>query len=125
MVATTQENVPNVVDLSGAQTDAKDQQNILALSGDGKIKKLMVFEATVNFASAADGVGETVQITGANGVALGDVVIGVSIGLDLQDMILTGYVQAANVIEVRLQNESTNTVDLASTTVRVVVADVT
>ncbi len=125
MVATTEENVPNVVSLTGAQTDAKDQQNVLALSGDGKIKKIMVFEATVDFASAADGVGETVQITGANGVALGDVVIGVSIGLDLEDMILTAYVQATDVIEVRLQNESTATVNLASTTVRVVVADVT
>lgn len=125
MPAASEENVPNVVNLTGSQTNAKEQQNILALSGDGKIKKLMVFEVTIDFASAADGVGETVQITGANGVELGDVVLGVSIGIDLEDMILTAYVQADNVIEVRLQNESTSTVNLASTTVRVVVADVT
>lgn len=125
MPATTEEKVPNDASLTGAQTAAKDQQNIFSLTAAGKIKKIMAFEATVDFASAADGVGETVQITGANGVELGDVVLGVSIAIDLEDMILTAYVQADNVIEIRLQNESTSTVNLASTTVRVVVADVT
>ena len=84
----------------------------------------MHFTATVDFASAADGVGETIQITGCNGVALGDIVT-VSLEVDMEDMILTGYVQAANIVEVRLQNESTNTVNLAATTLHIIVEDVT
>ena len=125
MVAVSKAVDPNKVDLRYGHTDAKEQQNDIALTAKGEVKKLMYFEATVDFASAADGVGETVQLTGCNGVALGDVVIGVSISVDLQDMMLTGYVQAANVIEIRLQNESGSTVDLGSATVRVVVADAT
>ena len=125
MVAALNAIYPNTMNLAYGHTDAKEQQNNLAMTAQGSVKKLLYFTATVNFASAADGVGETVAITGCNGVSLGDVVIGVSIALDLQDMMLTGYVSADNVIEVRLQNESTNTVDLASTTVTVIVADVT
>jgi hypothetical protein len=53
--------------------------------------------------------------------ALGDFVQ-VSFSLDLQDMVLTGYVSAADTVEYRLQNESTGTVDLASGTIRVRVA---
>ena len=125
MVAVSKAVSPNKINLAYGHTDAKEQQNNIAVTAQGNVKKLSYFEATVDFASAADGVGETVQLTGCNGVSLGDAVIAVSLGLDLQDMILTAYVQADTVIELRLQNESTGTVNLASTTVRVVVADVT
>lgn len=77
--------------------------------------------ATFDAASHLDGAGETVSITVA-GAALGDFVIP-SMGVDLQDMMLTGYVQAADTVEVRLQNESGSTVDLASTTLKVLVID--
>jgi hypothetical protein len=53
---------------------------------------------------------------------LGDIVLGVSFGVDLAGVNVTAYVSAANVVTLRLQNESTATVDLASTTVDVVVA---
>jgi len=125
MVAVSKAVEPNSIDLRYGHTTAKEQQNNLAVSAKGEVKKNLYFEATVDFASAVDGAGETVQLTGCNGVALGDVVVGVSISVDLQDMMLTAYVQAANVIELRLQNESGSTVDLGSATVRVVVADVT
>ncbi len=75
--------------------------------------------ATVTFdpASLADGAGETKQVT-VTGAALGDYVL-VSAPYDLQDISVTGYVQAANTVEIRVQNESTATVDLASGTWRV------
>ena len=125
MVAVSTAIDTNGNDLSYGHTDAKEYQNLIAMTAEGVAKNIKYYEATVNFASAADGVGETVQLTGCSGVSLGDIILGVSISVDLADMMLTGYVQADNVIEIRLQNESTNTVDLASATVRVAVLDVT
>jgi hypothetical protein len=49
-------------------------------------------------------------------------VIGCSIAVDAVGLIIEGYVSAAGVVTLRVQNESGSTVDLASTTVRVVVA---
>jgi len=76
--------------------------------------------ATLNAGSLADGAGETDDIT-VPGVALGDMVIGASLGVDLVGLTVTGYVSAANTVKFRIQNESTATVDLASTTLRLVV----
>jgi hypothetical protein len=69
---------------------------------------------TLDFASAADGVGETLQIT-VTGAALGDVAM-VAAPVDLEDVIVTAYVQAADTVDVRMQNESGSTLDLASGT---------
>lgn len=80
-------------------------------------------ETGVNLASLADGAGSSTTIT-VNGVALGDVVLGVAFGVDLSGMTVTAYVSAANTVTVRAQNESAGAVDLASTTVTLVVAKV-
>jgi len=84
------------------------------------LQKIVYKEATVNPGSLADGVGETVQITGVTGANLGDFVL-VSAPYDLQDITVTGYVQATDVVEIRLQNEGAATVDLASGTWRILV----
>jgi len=76
--------------------------------------------ATLDAGSLADGVGET-ETVAVPGVALGDIVLGVSINVDLVDMTLTGYVQAANAVELRLQNESGAAPDLASATIKILV----
>lgn len=76
--------------------------------------------ATLNPGSLADGVGETDDVT-VPGVALGDMVIGASLGVDLVGITVTGYVSAANTVKFRIQNESGSTVDLASSTLRIVV----
>lgn len=120
MVAATTATAPNEVDKSYGHTDAKEHQNVLAATANGEVKRRMVFTATHDFASLVDGAGETAEITGCNGAALGDPV-SVGFSLDLQDMLLTGYVSAANVIQVRLQNESTATVNLGSGTLTCVV----
>jgi len=76
--------------------------------------------ATLNAGSLADGVGETDDVT-VSGVALGDMVIGASLGVDLVGLTVTGYVSAANTVKFRIQNESGSTVDLASSTLRIVI----
>ena len=75
---------------------------------------------TLNPGSLADGAGETDDVT-VPGVALGDMVIGASLGVDLVGLTVTGYVSAANTVKFRIQNESGSTVDLASSTMRIVV----
>jgi hypothetical protein len=77
--------------------------------------------ATVDVASLFDGAGATSSVTVA-GAALGDPVL-VGFGVDLVDMTVTAYVSAANTVEIRVQNESGSTADLASTTVTVFVID--
>lgn len=76
-----------------------------------------IFSATYDPASLADGVGATTTVA-APGAALGDSCIA-SFSLDLQGILTTCYISAANVASVRFQNETTGTLDLASGTLRV------
>lgn len=77
------------------------------------------FTATVDPVSLADGVGATVNVTAATGsmvgAALGDSVE-FGAGVDLAGITVTAYVSAADTVTIRLQNESTGTLDLASST---------
>lgn len=73
---------------------------------------------TWNPASIADGDSETFQMTGVTGAALGDFVLA-SFSLDLQDLSLTAYVQAAGVVEAVLQNNTGGAVNLDSGTLTV------
>lgn len=77
----------------------------------------VVAKASVDVGNLADGAGETLTIT-VPGAALGDACVA-SLGVDLQDMTVNCYVQAANAVEVRVQNESGGAINLASTTLRV------
>ena len=75
---------------------------------------------TLDAGSLVDGAGETDDVTVA-GVALGDMVLGASLSVDLVGLIVTGYVSAANTVKFRIQNESGLTVNLASATMEIVV----
>jgi len=75
---------------------------------------------TWNPGSLADGVGETSAPITVTDAKLGDFVW-VSAPYDLQDMIVTGYVQAADTVEIRIQNETGGVIDLASGTWKVLV----
>ena len=86
----------------------------------GIFNETWVVKATLNAGSLSDGAGETDDVT-VPGVALGDMVIGASLGVDLVGLTVTGYVSAANTVKFRVQNESGSTVDLASSTLRIVV----
>ena len=76
--------------------------------------------ATLNASSLSDGVGETNTIA-VPGVALGDIVMNISMGVDVSGISITTYVSAANTVSIRFQNESGGALDLASTTVKCVV----
>lgn len=87
----------------------------------GAFSEMFFVSATLDSASTIDAAGETNTVA-VPGVQLGDIVLGVSFGVDLVDLTVTAYVQAANAVEVRIQNESGATVDLASTTIKLVIA---
>lgn len=72
--------------------------------------------ATYNPASLADGAGATTTVT-VTGAALGDFAVA-SFSLDLQGIMVTAYVSAADTVSVRFQNETGGTIDLASGTLR-------
>jgi len=76
--------------------------------------------ATLNASSLLDTAGETNTIA-VPGVKLGDIVLNISMGVDVSGISVTPYVSAADVVSIRFQNESGGTLDLASTTVRCVV----
>lgn len=67
--------------------------------------------------SLADGAGVTTTIAVA-GAVLGDFAL-VSFSLDLQGIVVTSYVSAANTVAIRFQNESGGVLDIASGTLRV------
>ena len=75
---------------------------------------------TLDAGNLVDGAGETDDVTVA-GVALGDMVIGASLGVDLVGLTVTGYVSAANTVKFRIQNESGSTADLASATMDIII----
>lgn len=77
---------------------------------------VICFKGTLNEPSVADGVGDTATIA-VPGAKLGDFVL-VSMGVDVAGISVTGYVSATDVVSIRFQNESTGTLDLASTTVK-------
>ena len=81
-----------------------------------------VTETALNFANAATGSGTfaTVDLT-VPGVALGDMVIGLSMGVDTVDAAVVGAVTAANTVTLTLLNNTAGAVDLASTTCKFLV----
>lgn len=76
--------------------------------------------ATYDPASLADGEGVTTTVT-VTGAALGDYVDQLSFSLDLQGILNTAWVSAADTVSVRFQNETGGPIDLGSGTIRVLV----
>lgn len=70
-------------------------------------------------ANLVDGAGESKDVT-VTGAALGDFAVA-SLGVDLQGITISAAVKTTNTVTVRLQNESGGALDLASSTVRVLV----
>ena len=86
----------------------------------GMFSDTWVVTATLDAGSLVDGAGETDTVA-VPGVALGDMVLGVSFAVSEAGMSVTAYVSAANTVSIRVQNESGSTVDLASCKIRLVV----
>lgn len=88
----------------------------------GIYNEMWTVSATVDFGNAATGSGTfaSSDVT-VPGVALGDVVIGISAGVDTVDAVIGGAVTAANTVTLTLLNNTSGAVDLASTTVKFIV----
>lgn len=70
--------------------------------------------------SVADG-DEAVDTIALTGVALGDIVMGVSCSVDVVDLVITAAVTAADEVTVSLANNTGGPLDLASATFKVLV----
>lgn len=81
---------------------------------------LFTYVGTQDVASLVDAAGASQSIT-VPGVALGDMVLGVSMGVSTAGITVTANVTAADTVIVRFQNESGGTLDLASTTIRLLI----
>jgi hypothetical protein len=88
----------------------------------GVFNELWSVTETVDFANAATGSGTfaSVDVTVPD-VALGDMVMGISVGVDTVDAVIGGAVTAANTVTLTLLNNTTGAVDLASTTCKFIV----
>ena len=76
---------------------------------------------TLNSASVADQAAGTDTVT-VPGVALGDMVIGMSAGVSEAGLVRRAYVSAADTVTIATTNTTGAAVDLASTTVKLVIA---
>ena len=80
------------------------------------------YKGTLDLGNAATGSGTfTSSDVTVPGVALGDIVLGVSLGVDTVDAAVVGAVTAADTVTVTLLNNTAGAVNLASTTVRILV----
>lgn len=88
----------------------------------GAFKEMWLVTETVNFGNAATGSGTfaSVDVTVPN-VALGDMLVAVSVGVDTIDGVIYGAVTAANVVTLTPLNNSAGAIDLASTTCKFIV----
>jgi hypothetical protein len=75
---------------------------------------------TLNTASVADQEAATDTVA-VPGVVLGDMVLSMSAGVDEAGLVRRAYVSAANVVTIATTNTTGAAVDLASTTVRLVI----
>jgi hypothetical protein len=87
----------------------------------GLFSEFLTFKGTYDLASTVDAAGVSATFT-VPGAALGDMVVGFSLAVDLQGITATAYVSAANTVTVRFQNESAGTLDLASAAIYILVA---
>lgn len=86
----------------------------------GLYSNTFLVRATLDADTLADGAGDTDTVA-VPGVALGDMVLSASLAVDVAGLIVTAYVSAANTVSIRFQNETGAEVNLASSTLRLVV----
>lgn len=79
--------------------------------------------ATLDSASVASGAtGAATDTVTVPGVALGDMVIGMSVGVSEAGIVRRAYVSAANTVTIATDNLTGSSVDLASTTLKLIIA---
>ncbi len=86
----------------------------------GIFEKVLEVRATINADSLSTGTND-IDTVAVPGVALGDMIIGCSLGVDAAGMQVTAYVSAANVVTVVFNNITAGTVNLAETTIKLLI----
>ena len=88
----------------------------------GLFSEMWSYSDSVDFGNAATGSGTfaSVDVT-VPGVALGDIVMGVSIAVDTVDTVIAGAVTAANTVTLTLLNNTAGAVNLAAAIVDFIV----
>ena len=88
----------------------------------GLFNEMWAVTETVDFGDAATGSGTfaSADVT-VPGVALGDMVMGIVVGVDTVDAVIGGAVTAANTVTLTLLNNTAGAVNLASTTCKFLV----
>lgn len=86
----------------------------------GVFSELWTVTETTNLAEVADG-DEGVDDISVPGVKFGDMVIAASLGISQDDLSLNCWVSAANTVRIQVSNNTGGAINLASTTVRLVV----
>jgi len=88
----------------------------------GLFSEMWAVSETVDFGNAATGSGTfaSADVT-VPGVALGDIVMGISAGVDTVDTVIGGAVTAADTVTLTVLNNTTGAVDLTSTTLKFIV----
>jgi hypothetical protein len=88
----------------------------------GLFSEMWSVSETVDFGNAATGSGTfaSAEVT-VPGVALGDIVMGISAGVDTVDAVIGGAVTAANTVTLTVLNNTAGAVDLTSTTLKFIV----
>ena len=76
---------------------------------------------TLDSASVATTATATDTVT-VSGIALGDMVLGMSIGVDEAGLVRRAYVSAANTVTIVTYNPTAGSINLASTTLNLVIA---
>ncbi len=120
--------VSKLIDHSYGHTDSKEFQNLQAFTGNGAIKGFYYVTAAVTWDSTTGTTGTPavdLQSITSPGVALGDIVLGVSVDEDIVDATITGYVSAADTIILVANNNGGTTFNPGLTNVRVLIADCT
>ena len=86
----------------------------------GVFDKVYEVRALINADSLTTGTNDADTIA-VPGVALGDMVLGVSLGVSLAGIQATAYVSAADTVTIVFNNITAGTVNLAETTIKLVI----
>ena len=86
----------------------------------GAFSEMFAVTATVDFGSIDDG-NEEDQTGTVTGLALGDMVLGISFSLDTTDITIAATVSAANTLNVQALNNTGGAIDLGSGVLKVLI----
>lgn len=113
------EPIPTSPYIRGRTFDNKFFGGLSIGSGGVQINSIIIGSITYDPPSLANGSGATMTFT-VTGAQMGDTVMP-SFSNNLQGIMMTAYVSAANTVAVRFQNQTGNTLNLSSGTVKAVV----